>query len=823
MHMGGGQNGSLEDQLRLIIVNSPDLAAPLVGALEVADIGAWMWVEAERALYFSPRVVHLLGIDLEPRADLMSRFLRAVHADHQEQVLPLLTGQLPAGPFRLRYRFTPPAGPLRWIEDRGRVERSASGLLIRQGGAIRDVTGEVGGEHERREASARLEALVNAMPFAVWGRSGHNLEVTHQNAASIAAWGDIHGRTLQDAPPEIREHWQQQLAEVLTGQILRTRHHQVRHGEPRVIDEVIAPVIVEDQVTGAVGVAIDVTDEARAADFSALLTEISADFASRSSDQLDTALTASLERLGRFLGVGAAALCEVTDNAQVRVTHWWFDPATGRDRPQDLQFDGAPIQQLLLRMAENRPLVIRSRDELPEGSNERAWLAERHLQSLAMVPTQHADGARTILVLAGKPDELVDWPEGTTLSMRLAATLLNGVLARARADANQRIIEHRIQETQKLESLGVLAGGIAHDFNNLLTAILGHASLLRAEYGEVAPMAGSLDQIEAASRRAADLCRQMLAYAGRGRFALHPVDVNRLIEDMRPLLQVTVPRKSTLELSLAPSLPPVLADEAQLRQMITNLVLNASEALREGRGTITIRTAHGHRTADELSRTVFSPQIPEGHYVSLLVSDTGEGMTPETAARIFEPFFSTKFIGRGLGLAAVVGIVRAHKGALRVGSQYGEGSTFELILPASDGQSAPILETESSTAASLAKWRTHGTALVVDDESSVRDLVRSILENAGMTVVLCENGSDGLDRFRELGQEVRMVVLDLTMPGIDGRETLRHMRALREDVPAILMSGYSPTDRGHGSTEAFLQKPFSPTALRAAVKRVLNE
>jgi CheY-like chemotaxis protein len=292
---------------------------------------------------------------------------------------------------------------------------------------------------------------------------------------------------------------------------------------------------------------------------------------------------------------------------------------------------------------------------------------------------------------------------------------------------------------------------------------------------------------------------------------------------MQALLQVTLPKTSTLELALAPTLPAILADEAQIRQLIMNLVINASEALGEGTGTITVSTAYRHRSAQELSQTVFSPQITEGTYVSLTISDTGEGMTPETTARIFDPFFTTKFTGRGLGLAAVVGIVRAHKGALKVHSHHGTGSTFELILPAYGGSAAPPPEAISAAHASLGTWRTTGTVLVVDDEHGVRDLVRSVLERAGMTAILCEDGEKGVDTFREMVGQVRLVLLDLTMPGLDGREALRDMRAIREDVPAILMSGYSPDDLVHASNHAFLQKPFTPAALRAAVKRVLNE
>ena len=213
----------LEDRARLIIVESPDMAAPLIDALDVADIGAWMWVEAERALYLSPRVLDLLGLSAVPHAELLTRFLDGVHSDELAVVTRLVRRELDAGRFELRYRFTPPDGPLRWIEDRGRVERGDDGTLLRQGGALRDATREVGRELERRETDARLEALVNAMPVAVWGRSGPELTVTHQNAASIATWGDLRGLPLDDSPVDVRELWRAQIAAVMTGQVVDIR------------------------------------------------------------------------------------------------------------------------------------------------------------------------------------------------------------------------------------------------------------------------------------------------------------------------------------------------------------------------------------------------------------------------------------------------------------------------------------------------------------------------------------------------------------------------------------------------------------------------
>jgi signal transduction histidine kinase/PAS domain-containing protein/CheY-like chemotaxis protein len=826
--MNGGSNNEpgLHDRLRLVVVDSPDVAAPLIGALEVADIGAWMWVEAERALYFSPQVLDLLGLPYEPQEEVLTRFFHGIHPDDQEPVRGLLLGARPGGRFRIRYRFTPANGPLRWIEDRGRVERDADGRLIRQGGALRDVTQEVGRELERREADARLEALVNAMPFAVWGRSGGQLTVTHQNEASIAAWGDMRGQALSDAPANVRPIWEQQLAEAMSGQVVRVRREHPFDGNVRTIDEIVAPVIVEDRVTGAVGIAIDVTEEARAARFQALLTEISADFAGRSTDTLDAGLGVALEKIAGFLGATLAVLCDMGRDAasrQMRITHWWVDPASGHDRPRLLEYDTRHVGAVFERLSANQPVIVRSLADLPLGSAERAWVAEQRVQSFAIVPTTQLDGSRTLLGLAGG-DAPVDWPADIVPCMRLAATLLSAVVARARAETNQKAIERRIQDAAKLESLGVLAGGIAHDFNNLLTAILGNASLLRTEIPSDESAMESIDQIEAASRRAAELCRQMLAYAGRGRFALQLIDVNALLRDMQAPLQVTLPRTAKLELSLTPSLPAVLADEAQLRQLVMNLVLNAAEALDAGTGTITLRTVVTPRSSDELSRTVFSPQLPDGDYVSLIVADTGHGMTPETAARIFDPFFSTRFIGRGLGLSAVVGIVRAHRGALRVESVAGAGSTFELWLPAQADRPAPSAESLSpANDAALVSWRTSGTALVIDDERGVRDLVRAVLERSGMTVIDADTGERGMEMFERIGQHVRIVLVDLAMPGLDGRDTLAAIVKNRPDVAAILMSGYSPGNSGDSAPYDFLQKPFTPAMLRSVVKRLLGE
>jgi PAS domain S-box-containing protein len=383
-----------------------------------------------------------------------------------------------------------------------------------------------------------------------------------------------------------------------------------------------------------------------------------------------------------------------------------------------------------------------------------------------------------------------------------------------RTEHEREKLHSKMLETQKLESLGVLAGGIAHDFNNLLTVILANASFARSE-ARLADTT-SLAQIETAARRAADLCRQMLAYAGQGSFAIEPVDLGEVVDDTLQLLHVSISKKAQLALNLAPDLPPVVADRSQLRQVIMNLVINASEALADASGEIRLTT----RLVDSVSRAPggnFAFDVPPGPCVCLEIADTGHGMDAATIARIFDPFFTTKFAGRGLGLAAVLGIVRAHHGALTVDSAKGRGTTFRLYLPAADA----VPEMVASAPAPAAGQHGHGTILVADDEPAVLAAASLVLRSQGYTTVLAENGAAALERFRENPLNFTAALLDLTMPGLDGVEVLRAIRAETPAMPVLVMSGFGEQDvvkrlRGLGEVP-ILHKPFSHDVLLARI------
>ena len=406
-------------------------------------------------------------------------------------------------------------------------------------------------------------------------------------------------------------------------------------------------------------------------------------------------------------------------------------------------------------------------------------------------------------------------------ALKLQGTVQD-ITDRKQSEAEQEALDHKIQDTQKLESLGVLAGGIAHDFNNLLTVILGNASLARMDLPAGSPVQTHLQQIEETSRRAAELCRQMLAYSGQGKFVVQRIDLSHLIEETTPLLRLSVSKNAVLRFDLVEQLPAVLVDVTQIRQIIMNLVINASDALDDQSGIVSLSTGLMRADRQYLSESRLAVDLPAGDYVFLEISDSGCGMSEETLARIFDPFFTTKFTGRGLGLAATLGIVRGHKGAIHVTSELGRGTTFKLLLPAAGGRPEPV--DQATTVED--PWRGSGTVLIVDDEETVRTVAARMVESFGFEAVLVSDGREAVARFAEDPSRFTVVLLDLTMPVMGGDEAFRILRQLRTDVRVILMSGFNEPEaatrlEGQGLA-AFIQKPFAIETLGDVLRSVTN-
>ena len=402
------------------------------------------------------------------------------------------------------------------------------------------------------------------------------------------------------------------------------------------------------------------------------------------------------------------------------------------------------------------------------------------------------------------------------------ATVTHDITERKQAEERRKKLEAKLQQAQKLESLGVLAGGIAHDFNNLLMGVLGHAEIALIELPPESPARGDLKNITTAALRAAELTKQMLAYSGKGKFVVETLNLSKLVEEMAHLLQVSISKNVVLKYNFADNLPTIEADGAQIRQVVMNLIINASEAVGEESGVVTVSTGVIEADRSYLSETYLDENLPEGDYVGLEVADTGCGMDEQTQQKIFDPFFTTKFTGRGLGLAAVLGIVRGHAGAMKIYSQPQRGSTFKVLFPASRqpvGESAGPSATEQ-------EWRGSGVILVVDDDEPVRITAKLMLEKLGFTVLTAEDGRAALEVFRSRGDEIVVVLLDLTMPHLDGEETFRELRRLRPDVRVILSSGYNEQETtshfaGKGLA-GFLQKPYGLRPLGEKIRQVLE-
>ena len=384
------------------------------------------------------------------------------------------------------------------------------------------------------------------------------------------------------------------------------------------------------------------------------------------------------------------------------------------------------------------------------------------------------------------------------------------------------VIEQKLQETAKLESLGILAGGIAHDFSNILTTILANVTLMGPAVADRTVAAAALADVQAATLRAADLCRQMLAFSGRGRFVVRRVALASLIRDTATLIRASLARSTTLDLRLDADVPAIDVDTAQIQQVLMNLIINASEALPAIGGTVRITTGLAHPGPLSGEVEIVPAQVLAAPHVSLEITDDGAGIEPSLLRRIFEPFYTTKFTGRGLGLAAVQGIVRGHHAALYVRSSLGQSTTFRLLIPVA----ADAVRVEPATAPLAGpEPRASVTILVVDDEDAVRRTLARILAVHGHHPVLAASGTEAVALVRAAPWRFRLALIDFTMPGLDGFETMTQIRQLVPGMEILIMSGYAGVDvtARFGATppSSFLQKPLDATSLVNAVAAVL--
>lgn len=421
------------------------------------------------------------------------------------------------------------------------------------------------------------------------------------------------------------------------------------------------------------------------------------------------------------------------------------------------------------------------------------------------------------------PVEITATVIGTGDDLRIIS-LCHDISERRQTEEEKAILDQQMQHAARLESLGVLAGGIAHDFNNILMIMLGNAELSMADIPPHSPARDCIKEIITGGLRAAELCQQMLAYSGKTSLSIEQVNLGPLVEEMTHLLKTSITNKADLVMYIDRETPPLLADPSQLRQIVMNLIINASEAIGDGSGIISISVGSIHCDEDYLKSTHLTNSLVPGNYVQMQVTDTGCGMDPDTLLRIFEPFYTTKFTGRGLGLAAVMGIVRSYHGALKVYSEPGKGTTFNILFPAIEVPEPSITDNPDLLPNT---WSGTGVILFVDDEVLIRTMGVRFLKRIGFSVITAVDGINAVDIYREHGAEIDLVMLDMTMPRMGGAEVYHQLREMNPDVQVLIMSGYSKEDISARFEDkalvGVLQKPFTLNSLREMLKEVMPQ
>jgi PAS domain S-box-containing protein len=760
----------------------------LTAAQRLSGIGSWSWNVLNGEVTWSAEMYRILGYDPASTAPSFALVLAvAIDEARQAQFLALVERALRG---EERYEFEMPMrrmdGAIRLLYTRGEVDRDASGTAVRMTGTAEDVTERRHAMEALRQAEQELYRAQRMARVGSFVRSARTAQLWWSPMTrTILEIGDDETPTLDLAlsrfAPEDAAIYRSLVQRALeTGEGYEIEAETVMPSGRRLIVRLSGEVDRDpDGTTVSLhGLLADITEQ---------------------RDQ-ERALRESEERFR---------------------TIWEASPI-------GIRFSNANGNSIYA-----NPRLLEMFDCTLEDFRSDRWRERVHpddRERVAAYTRAARDGAETLRV-----EYRVVWRDGSVHHVRATLAILRspdgrfaghiGALEDLTEETSAREekarIERQMHQTQKLESLGVLAGGIAHDFNNLLVGVLTNASVALMDMSPDEPSYDTVREIERAAQRAAELTRQLLAYAGKGRFIIEPLSFSELAVEMTQLLRTVVSKRASLRLDVQHDVPLVRGDATQLRQVLMNLITNASDSLGDGDGEILLRTQLVGAVDSRPGTMLYGGPLGAGPWVVLEVADTGSGMDAETVQRIFDPFFTTKFTGRGLGLAATLGIVRGHDGAILVRSTPGQGTSVALHFPIT---SDVRRETPLSTAAVVPGA---GTILVVDDDDGVRAVARSLLQRQGYTVVVATNGREGVERFIALQDEVRAVLLDLTMPVMGGDEALRQLRAIAPDVRVVLMSGYSDTDVEHtfagAGLSGFLQKPFRADDVYRALEVALAD
>jgi PAS domain S-box-containing protein len=755
----------------------------------MADLSpALMWLTdmRGRCVHVNQRWLEFTGRRLEEESG--DGWMTGIHRDDIERCQREFTAHLSdLKAFTTEYRLRRHDGIYRWVFDQGTPWFDEHGAFAGYVGSCFDIHERKATESALESHEARWKAVIDTSAAVVFvlGRDGRYLLVNQEWQRVFNPTGRlVVGRTLDELlPPDAVERSQADNLRVFElGERVVGEQTIVIDGHEHVFLVNKVPVREHSgEITALCGIAIDVSEGRHA----------------------ERARLESERRLQAILDYSPVFVI-VTDREHrfLQANRRWKELFA----PPGVEVIGKRIRDVFpLSVAENS-----------EASNDGVWASGEPLE---VERTPEIDAALSQGILYRLVKFLLRDERGEPYAL---CTIGMDITDRVRGEEERRRIEKQIMHAQKLESLGVLAGGIAHDFNNLLVGVLGNAGLAMSEVPMTSPAYSSLRQIETAAMRAADLTRQMLAYSGKGRFIVQPLDLSAAVEEMIGLLQSVISKRAVMRFDLAKGLPAIEADATQIRQITMNLITNASDAIGDRSGVIMVRTGMMHADAAYLRDSMHGDDLTPGPYAYVEVSDNGIGMDRETQQRIFDPFFSTKFTGRGLGLAAVLGIVRGHRGAIRLYSEPGKGSNFKALFPTTDR----AIPDEDRHDERRVGFRGEGSVLVVDDDETVRTVARMALERVGFTIIEAEDGRAGLAAYKAHSADIRLVLLDLTMPHMGGEEALRELRAISPELPVVLMSGYNSQEVttqfvGHG-VAGFLQKPFRIPALLSTVQEILE-
>ena len=684
------------------------------------------------------------------------------------------------------YRSARPDDLQKWVEVRSKLIEWGGQQAIQT--IVRDITEQRRAEEALRESEARFRQMVEFSPLPV-GIASDTGMVEYLNPKFIETFGytiedmpqlvDWYGLAYPDGAyrQSLKEKWQAALERAAA------RNSATRSIEAEVVCKDGSKRIMKIWGTTVAGNKL-------LAVFNDLTKRKQAEKALQETNE--TLLTLIQAAPVAIIAFGAEGKVKLWNPAAERMLGWCEEEVLGKPLPH----------------------VSEETLEEHEALRERAFRGET--LTGVEIRRHRKDGSSIDMSISAAPLHDAEGKVSGIMSVNVDIT------ERKRAREERARLEAQVREIQKFESLGVLAGGIAHDFNNLLMAILGNADLALARLPSASTARHNVAEITRASQRAADLCRQMLAYSGKGRYVVERCDLSQIVREMAQILEVSISKKASLRYALADKIPAVNADATQMRQVIMNLVTNASEALGDRSGTITVSIGVMECDLPCLLENRLDDKLPEGRYVTLEVSDTGHGMDSDTLSKIFDPFFTTKFQGRGLGLAAALGIVRGHKGAIQVSSEPGKGTAVRVLLPALDYLPSEMVQDQEEKVAPPHA----GCILVIDDDPAVRDVSSEMLALLGFRVLTATDGDEGLGVFRVHQNEIDCIILDLTMPRMDGEETFQELQRVRSDVRVILSSGYSEQEInqrfvGRGLA-GFIQKPYTVARLLETLSRVLH-